>query len=121
MLRSISAPWSPLHFYGAVLAALLCAACCLVLWRPLTRASLALLRWRGRAFCSACVFVLVVALVAGMTGWRGLLVLLTASGIGLVPVLYGARRSNALGVVLLPVACGMSGVAGAVSAGLGLA
>ena len=32
-----------------------------------------------------------------------------ASGIGLIPVLWGSRRMNAMGVLLLPIALNMSG------------
>ena len=40
--------------------------------------------------------------------------------IGLVPVLLGSRRMNCLGVILLPMACNMSGVGSTVAGWLGL-
>jgi TctA family transporter len=43
-----------------------------------------------------------------------------ATGIGLIPVLFGSRRLNCLGVLLLPIACNMSGVGESVAAFLGL-
>jgi hypothetical protein len=32
-----------------------------------------------------------------------------ATGIGLLPMLFGSRRMNCLGIILLPVACNLSG------------
>jgi hypothetical protein len=46
--------------------------------------------------------------------------MLTAAGIGLIPVLFGSRRMNGLGIILLPMACNMSGVGPAVARSLGL-
>jgi hypothetical protein len=50
-----------------------------------------------------------VIVVAGITGWPGLAICAVASGIGLIPVLWGARRMNAMGILLLPNAISMVG------------
>jgi TctA family transporter len=55
-----------------------------------------------------------------MTGWGGLLICVVATGIGLIPVLWGSRRMNCMGVLLLPIALNMVGVGGAVAGWLGL-
>jgi TctA family transporter len=55
-----------------------------------------------------------------MTGPGGLLVLAVATGIGLIPVLWGSRRMNGMGVLLLPIALNMAGVGDAVAEWLGL-
>jgi len=52
---------------------------------------------------------LLVTVVGGITGWSGLAICAVASGIGLIPVLWGSRRTNAMGVLLLPIALNMSG------------
>jgi TctA family transporter len=57
---------------------------------------------------------------AAATGWRGLLIALPATGIGLLPVLLNSRRINCLGVILLPLACAMSGQGERVAGWLGL-
>ena len=62
----------------------------------------------------------VVGLVAGITGFAGLGMMTTGLAIGLIPLLFGARRMNALGVVMLPLACMMSGHGPRVAAWLGL-
>ncbi len=63
---------------------------------------------------------LMVAMVAAMTGGAGLLIMITGTGIGLIPVLHGARRMNCLAVLLLPLACNMSGFGPRIAALLGL-
>ena len=64
-----------------------------------------------------CVILLVVLLV---TGWTGLFIAAVATGIGLLPVLFGSRRLNCLGILLLPVACNMSGFGSRITGFLGL-
>ena len=51
---------------------------------------------------------------------RELVDLARLSPSGLVPVLHGSRRMNCLGVILLPIACNMSGVGPRVAGWLGL-
>lgn len=51
----------------------------------------------------AVIIILIVAMVFVFTGPVGLLVLLVATAIGLLPVWFGVRRSHAMGVLLLPV------------------
>jgi len=43
-------------------------------------------------------------LIAITTGWAGLLILLTSTGIGLLPVLFQARRIQGVGLILIPLA-----------------
>jgi TctA family transporter len=54
------------------------------------------------------------------TGWNGLLVTVAATGIGLIPVLWGTRRSNCMGLVLLPLALDMAGIGSWAAGWLGL-
>jgi len=49
------------------------------------------------------VIIFVVFLVFLFTGFIGLLVLLVATFIGLLPVLWGVRRSHCMGVLLIPI------------------
>ncbi len=64
--------------------------------------------------------LLMTLMAAAMTGRAGLLVMITGAGIGLIPVLYGARRMNCLSVLLLPLACNMSGFGPRIAGWLGL-
>ncbi|MDF1512480.1 MAG: tripartite tricarboxylate transporter permease [Anaerolineae bacterium] len=54
-------------------------------------------------------FGILILVVVGFTGIRGLLVCAVATAIGLIPVLWGARRMNAMGILLLPIAFNMMG------------
>lgn len=63
---------------------------------------------------------LMTGMVSAMTGRSGLLIALTATGIGLIPLLNGSRRMNALSVLLLPLACNMSGFGPRIAAWMGL-
>jgi TctA family transporter len=55
-----------------------------------------------------------------VTGWEGLAIMTVGVGIGLIPVLYGSRRLNCLGILLLPIGCNMSGFGQTVATWLGL-
>jgi putative membrane protein len=61
-----------------------------------------------------------LAVVGGMTGLPGLGICAVATGIGLIPVLWGSRRMNTMGVLLLPIALSMSGAGAWVAGVLGL-
>ncbi|MGC9358621.1 MAG: hypothetical protein ACP5GX_12170, partial [Anaerolineae bacterium] len=58
--------------------------------------------------------------VFGMTGVGGLAICGVATGIGLIPVLWGSRRMNCMGVLLLPIALNMIGAGDTIAALLGL-
>ena len=69
---------------------------------------------------SAFALGVILLMVLLMTGWIGLFIAAVATGIGLLPVLFGSRRLNCMGVLLLPIACNMSGFGHAITAFLGL-
>ncbi len=69
---------------------------------------------------SVLSLIIILVMVIGMTGWRGFLVMFVGTGIGLLPVLFGSRRLNCLGILLLPMACNMSGFGQNVAEFLGL-
>ncbi len=49
-------------------------------------------------------------------GWAGIFIALAGTGIGQIPVLCGSRRINCAGILLLPIACNMSGFGHAIAA-----
>jgi TctA family transporter len=59
-------------------------------------------------------------LVLLTTGSAGLAICAVCTAIGLLPLLYGSRRMNCLGVILLPLAINMTGHAPALRSWLGL-
>jgi len=69
---------------------------------------------------SAATLVLLVGLVLALTGWCGILIAIAATGIGLLPVMWGSRRMNCMGVLLLPLTLQLAGLGPAVAGRLGL-
>lgn len=87
---------------------------------PLTRITIKVIDRFGFRRTSAVSLVVVAILVALITGWPGLFIMFVAAGIGLLPVLFGSRRMNCLGVILLPIACNLSGIGELIASFLGL-
>ena len=120
LLRPHFVPYSREHFLlflGAVgIAACLAFLAVAPLSRITARAAASI--GYGRISCLALLTAAGIVLV--ITGPAGLLVTAVATAIGLLPPLFGARRMNALGVILLPLACTMSGIGPTIGAWLGL-
>lgn len=91
-----------------------------LLMPPLTRWTLALMKRVDYRLISLFALFIIVGLVFSITGWVGLFIMTVGTGIGLLPVLFGSRRLNCLGVLLLPIACNMSGIGEPIAAFLGL-
>jgi putative membrane protein len=120
IISGIITPYGRYEYLLALGAIAIGGACALLLVAPLTRLTLTAIARIGYRPISLAAVLATVAIVGGITGWRGLCVMLVATGIGLLPVLFGARRMNCLGVILLPMACNMSGVGTPVAQWLGL-
>jgi putative membrane protein len=76
-------------------------------------------RFPYRALCIA-VLVFMVALTVYYSGVTGLLVLATATAIGMLPALVGVKRTHAMGVIMLPCIIYFAGIKGGLLAALGL-
>ena len=120
LLRGIYRPHGAHDYYMALASVAIAGALAFILLVPLTRVVIRVIENFGYRRISSLALALVVALVFAVTGWQGLLVLVTATGIGLIPPLFHSRRLNCLGIILLPMACSMSGLAPAVAGRLGL-
>ncbi len=120
LLRGMPLTHGPRSYAVALAAIALGAAVALAVLPGVTRAVLRLLARTTYRRISVIALALVVVLVLVVTGPMGLFVALAATGIGLIPPLFGTRRMNCLGVILLPLACNMSGVGHTVAAALGL-
>jgi putative membrane protein len=120
MLRGLYQPQTYHDYYVALAALAIAGAVSFLLVSPLTRSSITIISKVGYRRISCSALALIVSLVAGLTGLMGLLVMFVATAIGLLPVLYGSRRMNCLGIILLPVACNMSGIGPVVAGWLGL-
>ncbi len=122
-------PYTPEQYYRATAAALLGGAVAFLLSLLIARTFMRATRMSAapgrtgavdyRAISWATLVVLVLV-VGGITGPAGLAVCAVASGIGLIPVLWGSRRMNAMGILLLPIALNMIGAGNEIAAFLGL-
>jgi TctA family transporter len=64
--------------------------------------------------------VFLILLIYSITGLPGLLVGFAATGIGLIPVVFNSRRSNLMGVLLIPITLNMLGYGPIVAKWMGL-
>jgi putative membrane protein len=110
MIKSMYLPQTWHDYYMALASIAIAGAISVLLVSPLAKASIAMITRFGYHQVSRISLVLIIGLVAGFTGMMGLFVMLVAMGIGLIPILYGTRRMNCLGIILLPIACNMSGI-----------
>jgi putative membrane protein len=120
MLSTVYASGTP-RIYVTAIAAVACAGAVsffLLLW--FSRAAIALLRRMDYRWISAATLALLVTFVLAWTGPGGLLVTLAATGIGLIPVAFGCRKMNGMGVLLVPITLNIAGVGAVVAHWLGL-
>ncbi|MBT3191270.1 MAG: hypothetical protein HN341_01815 [Verrucomicrobia bacterium] len=120
IISGIVVPYGRYEYLLALASIAIGGSCALLLVSPLTRLTLAAISRIGYRLISIGAFCAIVGIVGGITGWGGLGIMVVATGIGLLPVLFGSRRMNCLGVILLPMACNMSGVGSYVAQILGL-
>lgn len=120
MVSPLYVPYTPQEYWLAVAAIALCGALALCVYLWLARGAMALVERVDARWLSGGTLILLIGMVAGVTGWRGLLVCAAATGIGLIPSLSGARRLNCLGLLLVPALLNMAGIGSTVAGWLGL-
>lgn len=120
MLSSLWSAHTPQTYYLAVAAIVLSGVSGFLLLLPLSRLAARLIGSVRYRTVSVVTLAVQIAIVLLFTGWPGLVVCAVASGIGLIPALWGSRRVNCMGVILLPLALELTGAAGTVAGWLGL-
>ncbi len=120
MLSSLWATYTPQAYYQAVTAVILAGIISFFLLLLVARLMSRLVGRINYHRVSLGTLIVLLAVVSGMTGAGGLLICAVATGIGLIPVLWGSRRMNCMGVLLLPVALNMAGAGDTVAGWLGL-
>ncbi len=120
MLSVLYAPHSPAVYWAAIGATLLSGALAFFLLLLLSRGAIWLVSHVDYRLISAATLVVLVGIVLALTGWGGLLIAAVATGIGLLPVMWGSRRMNCMGVLLLPLTLNMAGLGPTVAGWLGL-
>jgi putative membrane protein len=120
MLSILYTPHTPATFWLIMGATLLCGALAFGLLLSLSRAALWLVTRLDYRLISAGTLALLVGMVVAITGGGGLLVAVVSTAIGLLPVMWGSRRMNCMGVLLLPLTLQMAGLGTTVAGWLGL-
>jgi putative membrane protein len=120
MLSILYTPYTPETYWVAVAAILLSGALAFVMLLWLSRLAIRLVSAVDYRWISAATLALLVGVVLALTGPGGLLIATVATGIGLLLVMWGSRRMNCMGVLLLPLTLNMAGLGTTVAAWLGL-
>jgi putative membrane protein len=120
MLSSLWSSYSPESYYMAVAGVVLSGVISFFMLLLMTRLVIKLVARVHYRWVSLATLAILLGIVIGMTGVGGLLICAVATGIGLIPVLWGSRRMNCMGVLLLPIALNMVGAGDAVAGWLGL-
>ena len=120
MVRAIHTPQGISDYYMILGSIAISAAISFLMISPLSRITLKLIDRFNYRHVSSVALVIIIGMVLGVTGWMGLYIALVGTGIGLIPVLFGSRRLNCLGILLLPIACNMSGFGETITTWLGL-
>lgn len=120
MLSVVYTPDTPASFWVVVVAILLGGALALGMLLWLSGLAVRVVVRFDYRWISAATLVLLVTIIMALTGWQGMLVAIVAAGIGLLPVMWGSRRMNCMGVLLLPMTLSMAGLGPTVAGWLGL-
>lgn len=120
MVSTQYSSYTPERYYWATAAVLAAGVLAFFLSLGLTRLVIALTARVSYRIISFVTLGILLVVVVAMTGLGGLAICAVATGIGLIPVLWGSRRMNAMGVLLLPIALNMAGAGDAVAKLLGL-
>ncbi|NQU96028.1 MAG: tripartite tricarboxylate transporter permease [Chloroflexi bacterium] len=120
LLRAFYTPQAADDYYMALASIALAGGVAYLMIGPLAGLTLRVMRCVGYRRLSAASLAGVLVIVGGVAGLAGLAVMVVAAAIGLIPPLFGTRRMNSLGVILLPIAANMSGVGPRVAGWLGL-
>lgn len=120
MLSTVYTPSGPGIYYTTAAAVAICGALAFFLLLVYSRAAIWLVSRINYRYVSAATLLLLLSIVGALTGTGGLAVALVGAMIGSIPVLWGSRRMNALGVLLLPITLNMAGLGPTVAGWLGL-
>ena len=137
MVSTLWHPYTPHDYYLAVAAVVVTGVLSFFFLLGLTRLAIRLVarvHYRWISLGTLILLLLIVTAVPAAGEWigggtpasalraglGGLLICGVATGIGLIPVLWGSRRMNCMGVLLLPIGLNMIGAGATVAGWLGL-
>ncbi len=120
IIKGLYTPRTIGDYFLALGSIALSGAISFLLISPLTRGMIKLIEKMNYRYLSTFSLFIIIGLVFFITDWIGLVIMAVGTGIGLIPILFGSRRLNCLGIILLPIACNLSGVGLAIATFLGL-
>ncbi|MGD2143779.1 MAG: tripartite tricarboxylate transporter permease [Anaerolineae bacterium] len=120
MLSTVWTGRGPQTYYVAVAAVVLSGVLSFFLLLFAARLTIQLIGAVHYRWISVGTLFVLLAVVVGFAGWGGLLICAVATGVGLIPALWGSRRTLCMGVLLLPIALNMSGLGNTVARWMGL-
>ncbi|MCC7165831.1 MAG: tripartite tricarboxylate transporter permease [Anaerolineae bacterium] len=120
MLATIYTPQGTGLFYTVVAMIAVCGVLSFGLLLGYSRLAVWLVERVNYRYISLATLGILFALVYFMTGWGGVAIMLIATPIGGLPILWGSRRLNCLGVILVPITLNLAGLGPTVAAGLGI-
>src|SRR5512136_2550111 len=120
MVSTFYTPGTPEMYAIAVASLAVAGAVSFFLLIPYARFSVRVLTRLDYRVVNIGTLVIIMALLLITTGFVGLLIAIPATAIGLIPSLFGSRRMNCLGVVLVPITLNMAGVGPDIARLLGL-
>jgi putative membrane protein len=121
MLTTTYVPYGWHSYWLAVGSVALCGALAIALLGMFSRWAAILIPQINIKYLAGMTCTTALLLVLGFTGLQGLAVLAVATAIGCVPLVFGGRRLNCLGVILIPVTLNIIGLGPIVAQWLGLA
>ncbi len=120
MLATMYTPEGTGLYYTAVALIAVCGVLAFGLLLGYARFAVWLVQRVNYRYISLATLVVLFALVYFFTGLGGIAVMLVAIPIGWLPVLWGSRRLNCLGVLLVPITLNLAGLGPTVAGWLGL-
>lgn len=120
MLSTIYQPSTPQLYFTVVSAMAICGAVSFFLLMLFSRLAIKLVDRIDYRIISIVTLILLFALIFLTTGLGGILIAIPATAIGLIPTLFGSRRMNCLGILLIPITLNMAGVGASIAHVLGL-
>lgn len=109
MASTVYSPEGQPIYYTAVALIAICGILSFFLLLLFSRAAVWFIARFDYRYISFATLVLLIGIVLALTGVGGLAIAAVALAIGAIPVLWGSRRLNCLGVLLVPITLNLSG------------
>lgn len=110
MLATVYTPAGQDLYFVSIGLIAVCGVLAFFLLLLYSRAAVWVVQRFNYRYISAATLLLLVGLVYFFTGTGGLAVMLVAVPIGSLPVLWGSRRMNCLGVLIVPITLNLAGL-----------